>query len=829
MSYSNNKSVSGQDESLSIDAIKRQIKIDQASYWYESETKKKHKKFGAGYRFGAKGSLEISEKNGEVVWYSHEDNKGGSIIDLVMYATGVDDVGKALQIVKDEILNIRPSNDWKPKPKEEKKTKQARDPKEVYKDLDKCWQMLRDGLRSEPCIALFKLRGLDETKIETLGCDIGYAQQRCKINGFDIPKGALVFRDGKTAKWMTFDATGHRNQNGIRQITGGGNCHWMPKPFESDTIYLVEGEFDAIALHFLGLRAVPLKPEKLDDNDDAAIDAIVELCKSHKVYIAYDNDDAGHKYAKKVERAAPCTDITTIWDDGDDPNGFVQKYKAESKLMIEQKIKEIDHQETQSGTHDPALLSISKDMSANEKIKRIQKYFYDKNIGAQTQAAKRAMQDDLISGFVSNIDPYSMRSHASAFCLIGWGMARLSMYRIESPSNPRIINLVAKSSAGKDWVLGTHTYSHSIFYQLKKEIDFEVYQSSEASITGNGMSKSAFLWAANPAHKNKVRGMFWPEFGNAQTRGYGQEERAGSIGNFDVSLCNGTISKPQNKADLKELQEYDDEYQYKGFEVRAFQDINAAKVVIPRMKGSGEARREFWLYMTNPIDDPTCSDLDVPFFEAAFKESAYTDDGCDKAWEILRKNALPVIPVPTQFDEEPATKIKTSITGSDFLSVYEYLMGSQINTCYSSNRYELLRDKLQYLAGLSAGIHGRFEAVTDDYWIAAWLCECLSNSLDMIFSEGNNLEVDPRRSSVIEMIKTAGEKGVYRSRLLTHVDGSMLDELCGQRRVCGGIVYDEDAPLVYKLDKNRKGKYIAREFIQSAMQHNPDLRDPSAT
>lgn len=94
-----------QDLSNDFADVKSRITIEQAAAWYSSETNKKPKKSGGSYRFGTKGSIEISEKDGFVVWYDHEREKGGSIIDLVIDVANCDKA-TALKVCCDEILNM---------------------------------------------------------------------------------------------------------------------------------------------------------------------------------------------------------------------------------------------------------------------------------------------------------------------------------------------------------------------------------------------------------------------------------------------------------------------------------------------------------------------------------------------------------------------------------------------------------------------------------------------------------------------------------------------------------------------------------------------------
>lgn len=455
------------------------------------------------------------------------------------------------------------------------------------------------------------------------------------------------------------------------------------------------------------------------------------------------------------------------------------------------------------------------------KIDQIQAYFRAKAEKTRTEAAKRTLEDPIFGDFIRLVDPHSMREYAPAFCLIVWGVAMLSHYDITSPSNPtnpRIVNLVARSNAGKDWTLGTHPKSRSLYAQFREFDGISASVNAGASVTGNGMEKAAYLWASDERNEGKVRGVFWPEMGNATTRGYNTQDRLGSIGNYDMALLYGKISKPNTKADQFSCKELADEYPLKAFEVRAFQDTNGARIAIERHKGAGEARREMWLFMDSPTHDAACTNDNAPYFDAALKNSAFMPEACNTAYELLRNNTLPFRPVAEQFGDEPRTKITVDELSDGCMGAYKYLTTQPINGFLSADKYGLLRDKLSYLAGMSAGMHGRFEANTDDYWIAAYLCECLSASLDRIIEVGEET-ADPHglRGEIIQRVKMAGERGVYRNRLLSRGDDpKILDELCGKVAGTDGV-YDVDAPLVVLLDAHKKQKFYMREYAKKAM------------
>lgn len=462
----------------------------------------------------------------------------------------------------------------------------------------------------------------------------------------------------------------------------------------------------------------------------------------------------------------------------------------------------------------------------SERARVIQEYFAERAEKARTEAARRALDDQLVGGFVRAVDPYSMRQYAPAFCLIAWGIVALSHYDVTSPANPtnpRIANLVARTNAGKDWTLGTHPKSRSLCAQLRETDGVAASVNADASVTGNGMAFAAYDWASKQENADRVRVTFWPEMGNATTRGYGTAERAGSIGNYDMAINYGRIAKPTNKTDQKRFEGLADEYPLKAAEIRAFQDTNGARIAIARHRGAGEGRREMWLFMDSPTADPACTDETAIDFDNALKTSAFMPDACDRAYTELRRAALPFRPVSTTFDGEPNTRIAVDEGCAEYREVYAYLIGNPerpINSFLAADRYALLRDKLSYLAGMSAGLHGRYEAGESDYWIAGYLCECLSDSMDRIMAAGADAPTEDQsvRAQVIERVEMAGAQGVYRNRLLRIADRKTIEELCGLFVTpAGDKDYDADAPLVLLHDKNRQPLYVLRRYKAQAI------------
>ena len=156
--------------------------------------------------------------------------------------------------------------------------------------------------------------------------------------------------------------------------------------------------------------------------------------------------------------------------------------------------------------------------------------------------------------------------------------------------------------------------------------------------------------------------------------------------------------------------------------------------------------------------------------------------------------------------------------------MWDYLTGNPdrpINAFLAKERHELLQDKLYYLAGMSAGLHGRYEANESDYWIAGYLCECLSDSMDRIMAAGTDAPTDDQsvRAQVLERVEMAGARGVYRKNLLRIADRKTIDELCGRYTLPdGGDGYDQDAPLVLLHDKNRQPLYVMSKNKEQAIK-----------
>ena len=463
-------------------------------------------------------------------------------------------------------------------------------------------------------------------------------------------------------------------------------------------------------------------------------------------------------------------------------------------------------------------------------IRSIQAYFASMQAPEHLSPCMQRLHNDALFGAVlRDLDPHGMRSFAPLACICAYGLARLARYDIDSHSNPKIINMVAKSGGGKDWILGTHPRSKSLYRQLLKEPEICAEYSENASITGNGLSLDAFLFAAKESEKGedaRARVCIRPEFGNAATRGYGSDERAGSIANYDISLDYGEVKKPRTKGDLKDLKDYRDSYPYLGIEIRAYQDINGAKALRSRFAGAGEGRRELSFWISNPTENPACNDENAPVWEKALKDSAFTPNGCERAFARLAHTALPAVPIAPQFEDEPRTEIRISPIGAPYMAVYRELLKTVQNPYYRADKSALIRDRLQFLSAISAGLHGRIEADEDDYWIAGAIVEALATSMDSIMeAEGAVDEASSIKRKIIERVEAAGVKGVRDDKL--SFDRRALDELCGKHTDKDGNMYFEpDAPLVYRLNARRHRVYFAAQYVDQITKERPDLRSP---
>lgn len=788
------------DSRADFDAVKMTVTLAQAAQWYAQETGKKPSAKAHEVRFGKRGSVSLTDKNGFVEYFDHEAETGGSVIDMIAEARGCDAVA-ALAAAKAEILRTPTASAAAHTPTASAPTP---DRAALYGDLlNRIKLTAQNGLKSPQFKRMCVARGFNAATAAALP-DFGYCESPVQIadiyekHGITsksyIAADTLVFWDGAQIKAIPLQPEKEYHRNGAFQlVTGAGDCHWTPCDLDEDTVFLTEGETSAIALICAGYRAIPRKKEAV---------RAAQIPDGCRVALAYDNDDAGQNFTRAALEILPdAVDLSPLWGDGCDPNDFIFSRGKAARGAIAQALAAAQT----DGETDPEAAALDP-----TSLQSIRAYFLAKSRRNITEAERRAMADPLFGTFVRLLDPYRMRKHAPACVFIAWGLVRLSRYEIAAPSNPRIVNLVSRSGAGKNWTLGTLRGSHSLYYQLRSDLNVDAETSEQASVTGEGLSLAAYLWASEPGNAGRCRVGVWSEFGNAQTRGYSQEERAGSIGNYDIALCNGAIQKPKSKKDVKELKGLAQEYPLNGVEIRAFQNINGAKVVIPRFAGSGEARREFWLFMTTPTDDHAFDDRTVVYADDALRCSAFMPADCDEAFGLLQAAALPYEPECPQFDEEPEKHIRTRATCAEYLAAYDAILKTVTNTFYRANKCELLRDKLTFCAGLSAGMHGRTEATEADYWIAAYLCECLADSLDAIMDAGER-EEDPssERARIVGRLQAVGAKGVRSDKLTTNK--KLLAELSGEMRSKdGAFIFDTDATIFWRYEAKMHRRYFLR-------------------
>lgn len=801
------------DSRADFDAVKMIVTLAQAAQWYAQETGKKPSAKAHEVRFGKRGSVSLTDKNGFVEYFDHEAETGGSVIDMIAAARGCDAVA-ALEAAKTEILRT-PTASAAAHP-------QTQDHAALYAALlRRVEKAARDGLKSADFERMCAARGFDAATVAGLP-RFGYCAAAVQLadiyhsHGIDsrayIAANTLVFWDDVQIKAVPLQPEKEYHRAGTFQLVqGAGACQWTPCDMDTEALFFTEGETSAIALICAGFHALPRKPEAL---------RAAQIPDGCRVALAYDNDDAGARFTRAALETLPdALDISQLWGEGCDPNDFMLLRGKAARGAIAQALAAAQT----DGETDPEAAALDP-----TSLQSIRAYFLAKSRRNITEAERRAMADPLFGTFVRLLDPYRMRKHAPACVFIAWGLVRLSRYEIAAPSNPRIVNLVSRSGAGKNWTLGTLRGSHSLYYQLRQEPGVDAKTSESASVTGEGLSLSAYLWASEPQNAARVRVGVWTEFGNAQTRGYSQEERAGSIGNYDVALCLGSIQKPESKKDVKELKGLAQEYALNGVEIRAFQNINGSKVVIPRFAGSGEARREFWLFMTTPTDDPAFDDHTVVYADDALRCSAFMPEDCDEAFGLLRETALPFEPIAPYFDADPEKRIKTRSTCPEFLAAYDEILKTVTNTFYRANKCDLLRDKLTFCAGLSAGLHGRKEATEADYWIAAYLCECLADSLDSIMDAGER-EEDPssERARIVGRLQAVGAKGVRSDKLTTNK--KLLAELAGEMRAKdGAFIFDTDATIFWRYEAKMHRRYFLRtpEIMRAVDKQKDKYRKP---
>lgn len=296
---------------------------------------------------GAGSALVITQKSKEAVWFDHSENIGGDCFELV-WCLGHNQtkpipkerfgevVNEAAEYVGVNASNLRPNASFTPKTVKDTPNDQNENKRIYDAFMGKFWETLKKGVGSLACENLCALRGLDRWKIQNWQ-NIGYTEQGFT---FDIPglkyrsilQNSLVVRnpDTHTFKAIVFceDGNRKRDKSGIKQH---GACSWLPwNEMPEGDLWLVEGEFDALALLFAGYNALPCKPE------GANKEQIKRLAEKHRLFLAYDNDEAGRSFTKQAMQLAPnAIDVSPLWGEGKDPNDYAKEYKAETHITIE--------------------------------------------------------------------------------------------------------------------------------------------------------------------------------------------------------------------------------------------------------------------------------------------------------------------------------------------------------------------------------------------------------------------------------------------------------------------------------------------------------------
>lgn len=854
------------------DAILRQFDEQALAYYISQRKGQDVKRFGSHFGIGAPkysirtktidGVAKATEFNGEEFEGGY---KSGNIFDWVgrLEPNATEYRQKLIicaeiagQAATGEGIDSAFTDAERQERKKETEPFEAARRKDYEKFKSKTIPLLIEGLNSRNFETVCKNRHFDPSKIATLR-NIGFCVDETtvyldNIKRVEPNRKHLTIRANSLVVWNDDDASFKALERDLE--TGdrlseiqlpGANCEWMPFDDETiakaDRLYFTEGETSAIALIFAMIDnapacAFPCKPTANN------FKRIRKWAKTKEIILAYDNDDSGRGRTKTALTLAPnAIDISQLWsgDDwkpGDDPNNFTMRCLSKNppvspgekiSLIIEELKK--PKEQAESEHEESAEVGTAETIDVND-VEELKKHFLKKAENNDSVFAKVAMNDPVVGGFVELVDPFRMRSHAPIACMIAYAVACLSQYIFGLYTQARIINIVSPSGNGKDWINGTDKghVSKGLMYQLNKLPFIDADFNADASITGNGMSKSAFLYAANPENVGKVLVMFRPEFGNAQTRGYGQAERAGSIGAYDIALDYGVIKKPQNKADLKELKDYENEYEFNAVEVRSFQDINGAKVVAPRFRGSGEARREFWFYMASPEDDKSLFNIRNSHKADNFlKKYAFIPEETEKAYDLLRKNILPP-PKHASFDSDTScteSKITIDSESQEYENAFLGLLDVVTNTYYLERNGFLLKDKLKYCTALSAGMHGRTTAAPIDYQIGAYFTECLCDSLDKILEASGTVDdPDSEREQIIQRVREHGIRGVLKKNL-SH-NQKLLNELSGMGQTKDGLFVriEPDAPLV-SCTINKAKAYIAREFLDEAKKNQRFTKD----
>lgn len=806
-----------------IDAIKRAITAETLAGWIAQKTGEKVHRSGNGWRVGkgrSGGSIKIDDSGDGPIINDFAGGPKGDCISVIQ-DIGQCDFNSALQIARE--LSGSPistvTQEQKPKPS-------------PIVHVTKHWEQLRRGLESHGCMHLMELRGLDKYKIQEAP-NVGYTDKETPFyNDVKIPTNSLVFRDSKGRfKFIEFGPDGHRTKLALH-IPGAGDCMWTPMESipETGDLIVCEGEMGAASLYWDGLQAIPCKPER------EGIEVIKNL--GSRCILAYDNDNQGRNYTANALKINPdAIDISGLWssqewNDKDDPNDFVARLRKNGGCIRDAVTGEIERLRAERAKAKADAEKADADQKAIlESLKTVGdvlEYLKSKNdTRTHSDCSTRFYKDELFGNFCYSLDPYGIRRFAPVACLVAYAVARLAKYTKHAGgrilTEQRIINLCGALKSGKDWVLGTTSGSHSLAHQLRTEKECYSVSVDNAPPTGNGLARYALEFAANDQNKGLVKVIIHPESGNALTQGYDAAKRAGSLSSFDIGLSNRRVDVPKTGTALKDFKDYHESYDFEGVCVRAFQNVNAQKVIIPRFAGGGESRREMWFAITHPVNDDMCNDKNGQLFEDVLGYS-FDPESCDTAFDSLKKSALPFEPMTEYFDTPPKDTINIDTGCEVYNTVYYRLLETVTNPYFKQDKSALIRSQFQFAAALCAGLHGRYDANDDDYWCAGYIVEVLSRSLDMIAEWDNRPEnTETLHAQILGYVERAGASGVRAD--------SVFRKFPDGKRAISELLAGDDgdgAPIFRMIDaQSKKGNafYFASQF-RDAVEKDDRFRMP---
>ena len=255
-------------------------------------------------------------------WYCHGCGEGGGYVSFLQ---------KFLNIDKQSAMNI--VNDWQ-------SGKDFPWPSSiVVEEAHKCLKQNKFAL------SLIHSWGVSDKLIDKLNIGYSNAERR-----FYFPIKTSTDFLVNIRKYMPPEIRGENK--GVPKVIGMSGCNdarfWPIENLEKDTIFIVEGEKDALCAIGQGLNAVT----GTGGSTMPAID--YSIFKGKKVYIMTDNDEAGEKLASKyveiistftndIKRIKlPCKDFTEFYLKNG--NGNVLQYAELINYNISKDIKELKKQ-----------------------------------------------------------------------------------------------------------------------------------------------------------------------------------------------------------------------------------------------------------------------------------------------------------------------------------------------------------------------------------------------------------------------------------------------------------------------------------------------------